>query len=201
MSQPSKPRGISVSARIAPIQAIPMTRKRYLAVRSHLLERLNPIGSASYQGEHRCMQGTRTMILDDITTWAIKTFDRDTPAHCPNTDNIFWLYGMPGLGKTSVANSLCHLLHNKRSLGGSFFCRRDDPILREPKRVLPTLIYRLAGMWSPYATLVAQALRDDPTLVGFNARRASVKAFTIVAKAPNSHLGADRRRPRRVRRT
>jgi hypothetical protein len=104
------------------------------------------------------------MVLDDIISWAVKPLDRGSPAHSSSTDNILWLYGMPGLGKTSVANSLCHLLHNQRKLGGSFFCRRDDPILREPKRVLPTLIYRLAGMWSPYATLVAQALRDDPQL-------------------------------------
>jgi NACHT domain len=110
------------------------------------------------------MQGTRTVVLDDIISWAVKPVDRGSPAHSSSSDNIFWLYGMPGLGKTSVANSLCHLLHNQRKLGGSFFCRRDDPILREPKRVLPTLIYRLAGMWSPYATLVAQALRDDPQL-------------------------------------
>ena len=50
------------------------------------------------------------------------------------------------------------------NLGGSFFCRRDDPVLCDPNRVLPTLLYRLAWIWNPYRDLVVQALRGDPNL-------------------------------------
>ncbi|KIM28349.1 hypothetical protein M408DRAFT_140228, partial [Serendipita vermifera MAFF 305830] len=59
---------------------------------------------------------------------------------------------------------LCDRLHKDKHLGGSFFCRRDDPVLREPKRVIPTLVSKLAALWTPFRTLVAQALRDDPHL-------------------------------------
>ncbi|KIM20015.1 hypothetical protein M408DRAFT_37161, partial [Serendipita vermifera MAFF 305830] len=76
-----------------------------------------------------------------------------------------WLYGMPGIGKSSIAHSICRRLHESKQLGGSFFCRRDDPVLSEAKMVLPTLIYGLAGRFGPYRNCVVQALRDDPQLM------------------------------------
>jgi hypothetical protein len=110
------------------------------------------------------MQDTRQLILDHIITWARIPLEENKPSNDSTAKNIFWLYGSPGLGKTSVANSLCHRLHETGNLGGSFFCRRDDPVLCDPNRVLPTLLYRLSWMWDPYRELVVQALRADPNL-------------------------------------
>jgi hypothetical protein len=109
------------------------------------------------------MEGTRAALLEDIVAWAVGTSSQVNSSN-GTKDSIFWLYGMPGVGKTHVANSLCRRLHQTGNLGGTFFCRRDDPNLNKPKRVLPTLIYRLAEIWSPYRKLVAQKLRDDPQL-------------------------------------
>jgi hypothetical protein len=120
-----------------------------------LRDRLNPVNSPSYYESRSCMEDTRKLVLDHIITWATTN---NTPR------NMFWLYGSPGLGKTAVANTLCHRLHEAGNLGGSLFCRRDDPVLCDPSRVLPTLLYRLACMWSPYRDLVVQALRKDPNL-------------------------------------
>jgi hypothetical protein len=110
------------------------------------------------------MAGTRTAILDYLVDRASKPGSQNNPSNDSSAGRMYWLYGSPGLGKTSIANSLCNRLHENKNLGGSFFCRRDDPILREPKRVLPTLVSKLAGMWGPYRKLVAQALQDDPQL-------------------------------------
>lgn len=129
-----------------------------------LLKRLKPIDKANYRKDRECMSGTRTTIINNIVEWAKEPATNDTTCPRSNVGNVFWLYGMPGIGKTSVAHSICHLLHESKHLGGSFFCRRDDPILAEPNRILPTLIYRLAGMFEPYRKIVAQTLRDDPHL-------------------------------------
>jgi hypothetical protein len=110
------------------------------------------------------MKDTRKFILDHIVTWAETPLENNTQTNGSSPKNMFWLYGSPGLGKTSVANSLCQRLHRTGNLGGSFFCRRDDPVLCDPNRVLPTLFYRLAWMWNPYRGLVVQALRGDPNL-------------------------------------
>jgi ribonuclease HI/exonuclease III len=107
------------------------------------------------------MPDTRRSILEQIINWALRPLDAGQP---PYTNNTYWLYGMPGLGKTAVANSLCSRLHEHKKLGGSYFCRRDDPVLSEPGHVLPTLIYRLACMWPPYGKLVVQEIRRDPQL-------------------------------------
>jgi NACHT domain len=109
------------------------------------------------------MKETRKLILDRVVTWGGTPQDNNTPSN-DSAQKIFWLFGSPGLGKTSIANSLCHRLHENRNLGGSFFCRRDDPVLCDPNRVLPTLLYKLAWMWSPYRDLVVHALRADPNL-------------------------------------
>jgi len=134
------------------------------AEESRILDRLKPTATAGYQADRSCMGGTRTALLEHLVGWALKPTNPGTPPNDPIAGNMYWLYGSPGLGKTSVANSLCDRLHGSTNLGGSFFCRRDDPVLREPRRVLPTLISKLAGMWGPYGKLVAQALKDDPQL-------------------------------------
>jgi hypothetical protein len=108
------------------------------------------------------MEGTRKAILDEIITW-VATASGETQPH-DSTSTVFWLYGMPGLGKTSVANSLCDRLRRNGNLGGSFFCKYDNPDLREPKRVLPTLIAKLVRMWGPFRKLVAKTLLDEPQI-------------------------------------
>jgi hypothetical protein len=110
------------------------------------------------------MKDTRKAILDRVIAWALPPRQIDIIPPETNTTKMFWLYGIPGIGKTSVASSLCSRLHDERKLGGSFFCRRDDPHLGNPKYVLPTLIFELAGMWQPYRKLVINKLRGDPQL-------------------------------------
>jgi hypothetical protein len=130
---------------------------------SRLLDRLKPVDAPSYYENRSCMRDTRRLILDHIVTWAEGPLEKN-PSRRSAVKNIFWLCGSPGLGKTSVANSLCQRLHKIGKLGASFFCRRDDPVLSDPNRVLRTLLYRLAWLWSPYRDLVVQALRGDPNL-------------------------------------
>jgi len=78
--------------------------------------------------------------------------------------NTYWFYGSPGIGKTSLAHSICANLHERNHLAGAFFCRRDDPNLSDPMNILPTFIHKLAVLFPPFRTIVANHLRDDPNL-------------------------------------
>src|SRR5258706_9035868 len=78
--------------------------------------------------------------------------------------NTYWIYGLPGIGKTSLAHSICASLHDRGQLAGAFFCRRDDPNLSEPGNILPTLIHKLARIFPPFRSVVAERLRKDPNL-------------------------------------
>jgi len=100
------------------------------------------------------MRGTRKSILNRITAWVAN----------PQERNTYWFHGSPGIGKTSLAHSICENLHDQKQLAGAFFCRRDDPHLSEPRNILPTLINALAGILPPFRSLVAERLRNDRNL-------------------------------------
>jgi len=106
------------------------------------------------------MDGTRKSRLKEIVDWvAHKSEKKDFPQ-----SNTYWIYGLPGIGKTSLAHSICASLHARGQLAGAFFCRRDDPNLSEPRNILPSLIYKLARVFSPFRSIMANCLRNDPNL-------------------------------------
>jgi DNA polymerase III delta prime subunit len=124
-----------------------------------LLERLEPV-KAGYDLDRRCMEGTRQSILNQIMVWVA---DSQEMSNGPRS-NAYWFYGSPGIGKTSLAHSICARLHDREQLAGAFFCRRDDPSLSKHRNILPTLISKLAGIFPPFRTIVVNRLRNDPNL-------------------------------------
>ena len=124
-----------------------------------LFRRLKPV-EAGYHRSLRCMGGTRQSLLDQITDWAANESGQESVPQ----RNTYWLYGSPGIGKTSLAHSICASLHKRNHLAAAFFCRRDDPNLSDPINILPTLIHELAIHFPLFRTIVAKHLRDDPKL-------------------------------------
>ena len=106
------------------------------------------------------MECTRQSILNQVMAWVA---NRQGGNDAPQT-NIYWVYGSPGIGKTSLAHSICARLDDQNHLAGAFFCRRDDPDLSVPRNILPTLIHKLAGVFPPFRSIVASCLRKNPNL-------------------------------------
>jgi len=104
------------------------------------------------------MDGTRKSILEQIISWVSDGLEQ--------TDgrNTYWIHGLPGIGKTSLAHSICASLHDKEQLAGAFFCRRDDQELNESRNILPTLIHKLAILLPPFRSVVAECLRNYPNV-------------------------------------
>jgi len=106
------------------------------------------------------MEGTRKSLLKEIVDWvADKPEEKDVLQ-----SNMYWIYGLPGIGKTSLAHSICASLHGQRRLAGAFFCRRDDENLSKPRNILPSLICRLAGVFPAFRSIVAKRLLEDANL-------------------------------------
>jgi len=97
------------------------------------------------------MEGTRKSILDQIIAWVTNGpgVDKSTP---------YWIYGLPGIGKTSLAHSICEELDDRNQLAGAFFCRKDDTNSSEPRNILPTLLYQLAKTSPPFRSIVTEHL-------------------------------------------
>jgi hypothetical protein len=70
----------------------------------------------SHTEEHnaRCLPNTRTKLLDEITTWA----------NDKEVKSIFWLSGMAGTGKSTIARTVAQSFANHRQLGASFFFKK-----------------------------------------------------------------------------
>ena len=102
-----------------------------------------------------CTPGTCETVLSRITSWVRE-----------EATNIFWLAGTASTGKTSIAVTICHILHDdsRVTLGGAFFCSRTtESIARTDVRcILPTLAASLAGQSPEFATALASELEKDP---------------------------------------
>ena len=121
-----------------------------------LFRGLKPV-ETGYHRNLRCMDGTRQSLLDHIMDWVTNRSDQENVLQ----RQACWIYGSPGIGKTSLAHSICTNLHEQNHLVGSFFCRRDDPNLSEPQNILPTFIHKLAILFPPFRSFLAEKIRDN----------------------------------------
>jgi len=100
------------------------------------------------------MQDTRVAVLCKFVGWA-----KNDPK------NIFWLAGMAGTGKTSIAVSLCRMLQEDPDvlLAGTFFCSRtaSNEAQSDPRRIIPTLAASLADQSPSFAAELAAELRPN----------------------------------------
>ncbi|KAF8598068.1 hypothetical protein BDV93DRAFT_499033 [Ceratobasidium sp. AG-I] len=120
-----------------------------------LIDRLNLTTQSHYDHTPPCQTGTRQQILDDINQWLD---DQNT------TEKLLWLYGHAGQGKSSIAASVSRALNGQGTLGAHFFCKRDDPDLRSPERILNTIVHRLAMKYKAYGHAVSSAIDSNTEL-------------------------------------
>ncbi|KIK66333.1 hypothetical protein GYMLUDRAFT_157974 [Collybiopsis luxurians FD-317 M1] len=107
-----------------------------------------------------CISGTRVQILVDLEAWATTSSSSSATG--------YWISGMAGTGKSTIAMSICQKLRQKRVLAGSFFCSRQIPECRDYRAIIPTLSYQLAKFSQGFAVALKDALTRD-----FNLARAT----------------------------
>ncbi|KAH7317494.1 WD40-repeat-containing domain protein [Rhizoctonia solani] len=120
-----------------------------------ILNLLKPLDPSGYNTAQACLNGTREAVLKRVLTWA---------QNRKNSESIMWISGQAGMGKTSVAASLCKHLDDIRALAGSVFCQRGDPNYSDPLRLINSLVHEFASRCPPYANNVASAIRSNRTL-------------------------------------
>ncbi|QRV96323.1 Vegetative incompatibility protein HET-E-1 [Ceratobasidium sp. AG-Ba] len=102
-----------------------------------------------YRG--RCTTNTRTQLLEELYAWA----------SAENGQRVYWLNGMAGTGKTTIAYSLCEYLESFGNLAASFFCSRQVPSCRNVNRIVPTISYQLSGFSRPFRHAVSAVLENE----------------------------------------
>ncbi|PBK63484.1 WD40 repeat-like protein [Armillaria solidipes] len=100
-----------------------------------------------------CFEGTRVEVLQKIKSWMEDT-DNAKP-------RLFWLSGLAGIGKSTIAKTIAEYAAQKGFLGGSFFFDRFDDKLSNPFLVFTTLAFQLAQFDPSLKSSIGQVLEDN----------------------------------------
>ncbi|KAG8699350.1 hypothetical protein FRC11_013759, partial [Ceratobasidium sp. 423] len=123
------------------------------------LASMSPTKSATYNSAQSndiqrggCTTRTREPQIDLLLEWA-----RD-----PNAGKTFWMNGMAGTGKTTIAYSVCTKLDESCELGASFFCSRTISEGGQVKNIIPPIAYQLARFSLPFQCALDKILESHP---------------------------------------
>ncbi|KAB5589987.1 Vegetative incompatibility protein HET-E-1 [Ceratobasidium theobromae] len=125
------------------------------------LEGLAPAKLASYDSilsteinRRTCTDGTRTAVLSTLGEWS----------HDASAPDLYWMDGMAGTGKTTIACSFSKILEGRKQLAASFFCTRSSPECRQVGRIIPTIAYQLARYSIPFQGALCEILGNEPDI-------------------------------------
>ena len=103
-------------------------------------------------------------------------------AEDPQERYVFWLNGLAGTGKSTIAQTFSEMVARNGTLGASFFCSRDYLNRKELKNIFPTLAYQLACRYPPFRTQIIQVIKRDPSV----ARNSLISQFNDLIIGPLS---------------
>ena len=77
---------------------------------------------------------------------------------------VFWLNGLAGTGKSTIAQTFAEISFADGNLGASFFCSRDSEARSNLQSIFPTLAYQLAYRYTQFREKLLQFLRANPSI-------------------------------------
>jgi hypothetical protein len=110
----------------------------------------------SHNEEHnaRCLPNTRTELLDEITRWA----------NNKDGKSIFWLSGMAGTGKSTIARTVAQTFSNRGQLGASFFFKKGEGERGNASRFFTTMAIDLVAQEPGMLPGIRKALNEDSAI-------------------------------------
>jgi WD40 repeat protein len=125
---------------------------------SGLISKLRPICDAIWNDARQgCLPTTRVELLREIRTW----IDAEQ-----SSERIYWLNGLAGTGKSTIAASVCEDMDRRQQVCISFFLSRKAPDLRSAQKAIHTIAYQLAVFGSTQSRqAICRALQGRPGLL------------------------------------
>ena len=108
--------------------------------------------------EKKCLDGTRTEILNEIVDWISNTDATAT--------RIFWLHGQAGRGKSAIAHTIALQAQNLHMLGACFCFNRVRQHEGLHMKLFPTIARDLADRDLRLRPLLAQVIAHNHSLGG-----------------------------------
>jgi hypothetical protein len=91
-------------------------------------------------------------VLDAIESWSAD----------PNMSPVYWLNGLAGTGKSTIAQTIAERIFADGRLGASFFCSRDFKDRRDLHYIFPTLAFQLAHKYPEFRSILVPLLQSNP---------------------------------------
>lgn len=107
-----------------------------------------PFNSYQKQREPTCLTDTRVDLLREIYNWADGQDER-----C-----IFWLNGLAGTGKSTIARTVARKYYKQKRLGASFFFSRGGGDISHAEKFVGTIATQLAETSDTFKSLLVDAI-------------------------------------------
>ncbi|KAJ4288639.1 hypothetical protein N0V90_011876 [Kalmusia sp. IMI 367209] len=110
----------------------------------------------SYKNQDKpiCLEKTRADLLREIYDWAEEQDER----------HIFWLSGLAGTGKTTIARTVARRYYDKQQLGASFFFSRGGGDVSHAGKFVTSIAVQLATHIPPFREHVCQAIAKNSNI-------------------------------------
>jgi WD40 repeat protein len=121
-----------------------------------LLALLRPVKEAFHNAPNAptpCLEGTRQELISDIFDW----FDNADPS----CERVFWLNGLAGTGKSSVARTIANRAQDQGRLAATYFFSRNTATTRAPTAIIPTIVYQLALSLFSFQSIICANIASD----------------------------------------
>ena len=102
----------------------------------------------------RCLGGTRGDVFVQLKQWLKDGRDQ----------RVFWLNGLAGTGKSTIAQTFAEIMFADGNLGASFFCSRDFDNRSDLRAIFPTLAFQLAYQYPRFREELLKLLRTKPDI-------------------------------------
>lgn len=124
-----------------------------------VLERLPVAKGASFDSNAEednpiCLPNTRVELLQQISTWADD----------PGTEQVFWLNGMAGTGKSTISRTVADLFATNGQLGASFFFKRGEGDRGISSKLFTTLAAQIAARIPSVAYHIKKTIDADSAI-------------------------------------
>ncbi|OCH90177.1 WD40 repeat-like protein [Obba rivulosa] len=141
----------------ASIQTWVVVERRFSDLAERMdLQGLTEARGASYNDARTCLADTRRKDLERILRWVDDS----------SGSSVYWLTGVAGCGKSTIAHTVAKVLNDSHRLGASFFFDRNDASLNNSRLFCTTIASQLARYDSSLKEAILDAIKQDPGIDG-----------------------------------
>ncbi|OCH90160.1 WD40 repeat-like protein [Obba rivulosa] len=137
----------------ASMQTWVTVERRYADMQDRMdLQGLTEAHGATFNEGRVCLAKTRQSALDRILCWV------EDKSAC----GVYWLTGVAGCGKSTIAHTVAKVLNDNHRLGASFFFDRNDASLNNARLFCTTIASQLARYDPALRQAIVDAIKQDP---------------------------------------